>query len=103
MFMSAAFCAYVRHATTLEILPLLGVSNQQIQQQFFNVVKTAAEIMNTKVLIKDSNPNNVGMFVDRPRTTVEDSMLSNQYQPEDQKINNDDWQIYMPVFGSFDK
>lgn len=104
MFMAASFCAYVRHATTLEILPLLGVSNSQIQQNFFNTVKTAAEIMNTKLNITGgSTPSSVGMFLDRPRTSLEDTMLTNQYSEETQKINNDDWQVYMPVFSIFDK
>lgn len=104
MFMAASFCAYVRHATTLEILPLLGFTNTQIQENFFNVVKTAAEMMNTKLVLRDGiNPTNPGFFTDRPRTVEEDFMVSNQFNQQNEQIAGDDWRVFMPTFSLFDK
>ena len=52
MFMAACFCAYVRKMTILQILPLLDYSNAQISQNFFSNIKSAAEMMNTKLIIQ---------------------------------------------------
>ena len=100
--MSASFCAYVRKMTNLMIFPLIGVSNKQIETNFFNTVKSAAEIMNTKLLIKDTaHPGNANLFSDRPLTVLEDDTLSDQYNEE--KVSEQDWSVYMPIISPIDK
>jgi len=103
MFMAAAFCAYVRKMTMLQILPLLDYSNAQISQNFFNSIKTAAEMMNTKLII--ASKNQADNFVVETRTVQEDEILTQQYQSQLQKsdtIQGEDWRIFMPVISPFD-
>jgi ArsR family metal-binding transcriptional regulator len=95
MFMAACFCAYVRKMTELQILPLLDYSNQQISQSFFNNIQTAAEMMNTKLLIqKEDSPSTI------VKTSLEDELLS--IQTNTNKIQGEDWRIYMPILSPFD-
>ena len=97
MFMAASFCAYVRKMTVLEILPLLNFSNDQIQQNFFNSIKTAAEMMNTKLLISDSQKP--GSFLDNMviRSVQEDNMITQEAHNKKDGIFGDDWRVYMPI------
>ena len=100
--MAASFCAYVRKMTELQILPLLDYSNAQISQNFFNSIKTAASLMNTKLIIQSPNKNQVSEFITRPRTVKEDEALTQQFQKQDSIVKEDDWRIYMPVMSPFD-
>jgi len=107
MFMSSCFCAYGRKMTELQILPQLDYSNVQISQNFFNSIKSAADLMNTKLIIQSENKNQVSEFLDRPRTVQEDDALTQRFQ---QQVNNkqesgittDDWKIFMPIMSPFD-
>lgn len=102
MFMAASFCAYVRKMTELQILPLLDYSNVQISQNFFNSIKTAADMMNTKLII-GSDKDQISEFITRPRTAQEDEALTQQYsQQKQENIQGDDWRIYMPIMSPFD-
>lgn len=105
--MAACFCAYVRKMTILQILPLLDYSNAQISQNFFSNIKSAAEMMNTKLIIQSSNKNQVSEFIERPRTVSEDDALTQQYdsqlkQKQEQGITVEDWRIFMPIVSPFD-
>ena len=105
MFMSACFCAYVRKMTELEILPLLSFSNVQISQDFFNSIKSAANMMNTKLIIQSDNKNQVSEFTTRPRTVQEDDAITQQfYQQEKTKetIQGEDWRAFMPIISPLD-
>ena len=95
MFMSVSFCAYVRRMTYLEIMPLLNFSNDQIQLNFFNSVKSVAEMMNTKLLIKDKIDQTIYPNV----TRQEDDKFNEEIQHSKDKILEDDWRVYMPMFG----
>ena len=106
MFMAACFCAYVRKMTQLQIVPLLEYSNVQISQNFFSSIKSTAELMNTKLIIQADNKNQIGSFIDKPRTVQEDEMLTQQYHQQqksgDNQITNDDWRTFMPIISPFD-
>ena len=93
MFMSGSFCAYVRNRTYLDILPLLGQSNKQVQDSFFNSVKTAAEMMNVKLIIKDSQQKESGFM-----TMQEDNYRDEEAKHEKDKILDEDWRIFIPIF-----
>jgi len=106
MFMAACFCAYVRKMTQLQIMPLLDYSNAQISQNFFSSIKTAAEMMNTKLIIQADNKRQVNQIIEKPRTVQEDDMLTQQYQQQ-LKTNTgdtivDDWRTLMPIISPFD-
>jgi hypothetical protein len=106
MFMASCFCAYVRKMTELQILPLLDFSNAQISQNFFQSIKSAADMMNTKLIIQSDNKNQVSEFITRPKTVQEDEALTQQYQQDSSKqdtIQGEDWRIFMPIFSPFDK
>jgi len=106
MFMACCFCAYVRKMTQLQILPLLDFSNAQISQNFFQSIKSAADMMNTKLIIQSDNKNQVSEFITRPKTIQEDEALTQQYQQDTVKqdiIQGEDWRIFMPIFSPFDK
>jgi hypothetical protein len=95
MFMSAAFCAYVRKLTTLDILPQLNYSNAQLQQGFYNTIKTAAEMMNTKMLLN----NNLNFDNTLIRSSKEDDQFSIQMNDKNKnKEEENDWRVYMPIF-----
>ncbi len=106
MFMAASFCAYVKKMTALQILPLLDFSNVQIAHNFFTSIKSAADMMNTKLIIQSENKNQVSEFITRPRTVQEDEMLTQQYQQQIQKQDNNmtenDWRMFMPIISPFD-
>lgn len=105
MFMSSCFCAYGRKMTELQILPLLDYSNVQISQNFFQSIKSAANMMNTKLIIQSSNKNQVSEIIDRPRTVQEDDAITNQFYQErkqDSGITADDWKIFMPIMNPFE-
>ena len=97
MFMAAAFCAYVRKLTSLDILPRLNYSNEQLQVGFYNTIKTAAEMMNTRLLINDADKrSNSSNLI---RTAKEDEMITTQMYTDVKKDEEDnDWRIYMPIF-----
>jgi hypothetical protein len=99
MFMAASFCAYVRKLTTLDILPQLNYSNAQLQQGFFETIKSAAQMMNTKVLL--NNTNQQSSSFGGLMTAKEDDMRSLQMYTDNgsKKENADEWRIYMPIFG----
>ncbi len=105
MFMSSCFCAYGRKMTELQILPQLDYSNVQISQNFFNSIKSAADMMNTKLIIKSDNKNQVSEFISRPRTVQEDDAITQQFHQQANKqeggMTNDDWKIYMPIMTDF--
>jgi hypothetical protein len=93
--MAAAFCAYVRKLTTLDILPQLNYSNAQLQQGFYNTIKTAAEMMNTKMLLND----NLRFDNTLVRSSKEDDIFSTQmYDNKKNKEEENEWRIYMPIF-----
>jgi hypothetical protein len=96
MFMAGCFCSYVRKMTELQILPLLDYSNQQISQSFFNNIQTAAQMMNTKLLIKDNSAAPSAIV----KTSVEEELLDKQIHSN--KIQGDDWRIFMPIISPFD-
>jgi hypothetical protein len=105
MFMASCFCAYVRKMTELQILPQLDYSNAQISQNFFQSIKSAADLMNTKLIIQSDNKNQVSEFVTRPKTIREDEALTQQYSQntsDDGIIQGEDWKIFMPIFSPFD-
>lgn len=107
MFMSSCFCAYGRKMTELQILPLLDYSNVQISQNFFQTIKSTADMMNTKLIIKSDNKNQVSEFIDRPRTVQEDDAITQQFRQQvqdktDGGITSNDWQIFMPIMSPFD-
>jgi hypothetical protein len=105
MFMACCFCAYVRKMTELQILPLLDFSNVQISQNFFNTIKSTAEMMNTKLIIGSENKNQISEFITRPRTVQEDDALTQQFQQESRKqetIQGEDWRMFMPIMSPFD-
>jgi hypothetical protein len=105
MFMACCFCAYGRKMTELQILPLLDYSNVQISQNFFESIKSAADMMNTKLIIQSDNKNQVSEFITRPRTVQEDEAMTQQFQPSTQKqetIQGEDWRIFMPIMTPFD-
>jgi len=104
MFMAASFCAYVRKMTMLEILPLLNYSNEQIQQNFFNVIKTAASMINTKLIIKETQQKqSLGLSSQMDnvfiRSAQEDELitLESHKKSERKDIMEEDWSIYMPI------
>lgn len=99
MFMAACFCAYVRKMTELQILPLLDFSNAQISQNFFQNIKTVAEMMNTKLIIQEDNNKQANGFINKPIFAHEDENLTSRYQ----NVQEDDWRVFMPIFSSFDK
>lgn len=92
MFMSGSFCAYVRNRTYLDILPLLGQSNKQVQDTFFNSVKTAAEMMNVKLIIKNSQQQETGFM-----SVQEDTYRDEDAKHESDKILDEDWRIFIPI------
>jgi hypothetical protein len=109
MFMAACFCAYVRKMTQLQIAPLLEYSNVQISQNFFSSIKSTAELMNTKLIIKSDNKNQISSFIESPKTAQEDDMLTQQYQqqiqnkaPNSQITDDNDWRTFMPIISPFD-
>ncbi len=107
MFMAACFCAYVRKMTMLQILPLLDTSNVQIAQNFFNVIKTAADMMNTRLIIRGESPEQSSALAVKPRTIEEDELLTQQFSQElrnkeDNLIKGEDWRIFMPILSPFD-
>lgn len=91
--------------TELQILPLLDYSNVQISQNFFQSIKSAADMMNTKLIIQSDNKNQVSEFITRPKTVQEDEALTQQFQPnkDNNTIQGEDWRIFMPIFSPFDK
>lgn len=102
MFMAGAFCAYVRKMKHLEILPMLDYSNRQIQQNFFDTIKTAAQMMNTKIINKTMestfDPTLINI-TNIPRSVKEDDYLTQQTNLNKKIENDNDWRIYMPIFG----
>lgn len=103
MFMAASFCAYGRKMTELQILPLLDFSNAQISQNFFQSIKSTAEMMNTKLIIKSDNKNQISEFIERPKTIQEDDALTQYYQTDKKgTIQEEDWRIFMPIISPFD-
>jgi len=107
MFMASCFCAYVRKMTQLQILPLLDFSNVQISQSFFENIKSAAEMMNTKLIIQSDNKNQVSEFITRPKTAQEDEALTQQlhnqvYGKQDNQIQAEDWRMFMPIISPFE-
>jgi hypothetical protein len=91
--------------TELQILPLLDFSNVQISQNFFNTIKSTAEMMNTKLIIGSENKNQISEFITRPRTVQEDDALTQQFQQESRKqetIQGEDWRMFMPIMSPFD-
>ena len=105
MFMAASFCAYVRKMTYLETAPLLDYSNVQIAHNFFSSIKTAAEMMNTKLIISSQN-SPFGNITNELKTANDDELLTQQnheqvYHKND-RIMEDDWRIYMPIISPFD-
>lgn len=95
MFMAASFCAYVRKMTTLEIMPLLSFSNEQIQQSFFNNVKSVADMMNIKLIINKQQ----SLGIDQELHTIEqDNAIIEQSRKEIENGVIDDWSVFMPIF-----
>jgi len=92
MFMSGSFCAYVRNKTYLDILPLLGQSNKQVQDTFFNSVKTAAEMMNVKLIIKNSIQQETGYL-----SIEEDRYRDEEARHEHDTIMDEDWRVFIPI------
>jgi hypothetical protein len=102
--MAASFCAYVRKMTELQILPLLDFSNVQISQNFFDSIKSAADMMNTKLII-GGNKNQISEFITRPRTVQEDDAITEQFRQQSSRqetIQGEDWRIFMPIISPFD-
>lgn len=105
MFMASCFCAYVRKMSELQILPQLDYSSVQISQNFFQSIKSTAELMNTKLIIQSDNKNQVSGVVTQPKTVREDEALTHQYSQDtsaDETIQGEDWRIFMPTFSPFD-
>ncbi len=100
MFMAASFCAYTRKMTELQILPLLDYSNSQISQNFFQSIKSTAEMMNTKLIIKNDNNQSINEFIEAPKTNDEDKALTEYY--ESNIIQGEDWRIFMPIISPFE-
>jgi len=91
----------------LQILPLLDTSNVQIAQNFFNVIKTAADMMNTRLIIRGESPEQSSALAVKPRTIEEDELLTQQFSQElrnkeDNLIKGEDWRIFMPILSPFD-
>ena len=86
-------------------MPLLDFSNVQISQNFFQTIKSAADMMNTKLIIQSDNKNQVSEFITRPRTVQEDDALTQQFQQQNQQgsgLTSEDWRIFMPIMGPLD-
>jgi predicted ferric reductase len=100
MFMAGSFCAYARKMTYLKISPLLNYSNEQLTQNFFNSIKSVAQMMNTKITIQDEfkNPHMNQNFV--PKTVQEDELFTQQSNKN--ALTENDWQIYMPLISPFE-
>jgi len=47
-FMAACFCAYTRKMKTLEILPLLSYSNDEVQKEYLNTMENLIEMSSGK-------------------------------------------------------
>ncbi len=52
LFMAACFCAYTRKRKAMDIMPKIQFSNQELQSQLLDTVKSAASVTNTKEFIK---------------------------------------------------
>ncbi len=50
--MAACFCAYTRKRKAMDIMPKIQFSNQELQSQLLDTVKSAASVTNTKEFIK---------------------------------------------------
>ncbi len=91
MFMAASFCAYVRKMTALEILPLLGYTNEQIQKNFFDTISNLASMMNVKTLISQQESNVIQMTQSDDLTVLSTDDSSNL------SLDDQDWIVYMPI------
>jgi hypothetical protein len=52
LFMAACFCAYTRKRKAIEIMPQIQFTNQQLQTQLLDTIKSAASISSTKDYMK---------------------------------------------------
>lgn len=63
LFMAACFCAYTRKRRAMEIMPQIQFTNQQLQNQLFSTVKTAASVASTKDYIDFKNKFESGQVI----------------------------------------
>jgi len=87
LFMATCFCAYVRLKKSIEILPLIEFSSEQIQDKMMDEVKIISDLMNPKKNIRKRDTSNAVII-----TGEEEFSMSSD-------INEDDEAgIFMPFF-----
>ena len=97
MFMACCLCAMVRKKKSIEILPLIGMDNEKVQQNAYNLYRNVAEMNNPKR--QSTSQHQTGMDYDisqfqnpfrEPAPLCGDDPIANQYDSNNDPSYSED-------------
>ena len=95
MFMACCFCAMVRKKKALEIMPLVGLSNEKIQEDRSQLYNSVIQMNNPKNNLKESNQEFVNPFKE---VVFEDDPLDKEYQSYKDDLMKEQIRILSDIF-----